>query len=586
MSKLKPKLRLPKIKGVRRGFLKFLAILSVPFLVFFGLYFGRIYPGINAAGVNLSSRTPEQAIEILANVSPPREINLTTKDGQAFKIPTDSFDLKYDYDQTAREAFNFGRTGNLIFDSGEIFKSFLFGRDIGIILKLDEEKLANIIFTISGQVGTDPVYPAASLINGNLVIEKGKKGTQLDATALRLLIGKNLYQAKDSPIEIPTEEIDPTLNTFELATFTKRAGDLSQKILVLTFEFQKIEIKGNDLLKILAGRGDFSDEELAKLVEKVATQINRAPEEAKFIFDVGQKRVNTFQPSKDGASVNTAELREEIKQLLSKEEGSDANQMSLAIPVTTSSPKTQTGDVNNLGIKELLGRGTSTFYGSIASRVFNINLAASRISGSLVAPGDTFSFNSTVGDISELSGYKKAYIIENGKTILGDGGGVCQVSTTLFRAVMNAGLPIAERTAHAYRVYYYEQDAPPGFDATVYSPTVDFKFKNDTPNYILIQAYPDPRNYSLVFEIYGTNDGRTSQVGKPIILSTTPPPPDTYQDDPTLPAGTIKQTEHRALGTNLYLVYKVTRNGETIFQKTFYSNYRPWGNVFLRGTAI
>lgn len=299
-----------------------------------------------------------------------------------------------------------------------------------------------------------------------------------------------------------------------------------------------------------------------------------------------KKRVKTFEPSKDGIRVIQDELTDKIINNLEAGENTQNKEIVIDIPATTSNPTVQTGDVNNLGIKELIGKGTSIFRGSIPSRVFNVNLAATRISGTLVAPGEIFSFNASVGDISELSGYQKAYIIQNGKTILGDGGGVCQVSTTLFRAAMDAGLPITDRSPHAYRVYYYEQDAPPGFDATVYSPTVDFKFKNDTPGYILIQAYPNPRNFALTFEIYGTKDGRTSEIGKPVITSTTPPPDDTYQDDPTLPIGTVKQTEHRALGTNLYFIYKVTRNGQTTFQKTFYSNYRPWGNVFLKGTGV
>jgi vancomycin resistance protein YoaR len=266
-------------------------------------------------------------------------------------------------------------------------------------------------------------------------------------------------------------------------------------------------------------------------------------------------------------------------------EGSDETQFTLDIPVDKSSPKTGTSDINNLGIKELIGRGTSKFAGSIPNRIHNVNLAASKFKGVLVAPGETFSFNETLGDVSEMTGYKQAYVIKEGKTVLGDGGGVCQVSSTLFRAALDAGLPIVERQAHAYRVGYYEQNSAPGFDATVYAPHPDLKILNDTPGHILIQPVIDLPNVFLAFEIYGSSDGRISEVGKPVVANQVAPAEDLYIDDPTLTTGVIKQTEHKAWGAKVTFTYKVTRNGEKLIERTFISNYRPWQAVFLRGTG-
>jgi len=210
----------------------------------------------------------------------------------------------------------------------------------------------------------------------------------------------------------------------------------------------------------------------------------------------------------------------------------------------------------------------------------------SKFKGILVPPNEEVSFNNILGDVSSLTGYKAAYVIKDGKTVLGDGGGVCQVSTTLFRALLDAGLPITERRAHAYRVGYYEQGFPPGLDATVYYPTTDLKFKNDTPAYILIQPTINLTDLSLVFEIYGTDDGRVATTTKPVITSQTAPPPDLYVDDPTLPLGTIKQIEHKAWGAKVIFDYKVTRGEETLIDQKFVSNYRAWQAVYLRGTKI
>jgi vancomycin resistance protein YoaR len=190
-----------------------------------------------------------------------------------------------------------------------------------------------------------------------------------------------------------------------------------------------------------------------------------------------------------------------------------------------------------------------------------------------------------VGDISAATGYQSAYIIKDGRTVLGDGGGVCQVSTTLFRAALAAGLPIIERHAHAYRVHYYEEGGfKPGLDATVYGPTYDLKFKNDTPTSILIQVKTDVANLSLTFDLYGTGDGRKAQISNQKLWDITPPPPDLYQDDPTLPKGTVKQVDFAAWGAKASFDYLVTRGTEVLESTTFVSNFRPWQAVYLKGT--
>jgi len=348
------------------------------------------------------------------------------------------------------------------------------------------------------------------------------------------------------------------------------------------FEYQSFAYKGEGLFPFLGTKGGVDQDYVSETVSKISSQVEREAKNPVFVFEEG--RVKEFEPSIEGVSVKADELSALIvDSLRAFEEGE--NTATIEVPVVKSSPKITTGDVNNLGINELIGRGVSRFRGSIANRVHNISLASSRFKGVLVAPGETFSFNKALGDVSDLTGYKQAYVIKEGKTVLGDGGGVCQVSTTLFRAALKAGLPIVERAAHSYRVGYYEQDSLPGFDATVYDPSPDLKIQNDTPGHILIQTSVDTKTSTLVFEIYGTSDGRVATTTKPIITSQVAPPEDLYVDDPTLAAGTVKQIEYKAWGAKVSFNYLVTRNGEEIYKKTFFSNYRPWQAVYLRGTA-
>jgi len=327
----------------------------------------------------------------------------------------------------------------------------------------------------------------------------------------------------------------------------------------------------------------YSDQELQSLITKFQKAINVDPVNARFTYNNG--RVTEFKTAKVGKSVSVAGITDymqnkSVPHLLS----GSGNLINVPMPIETIKPDVSSSQANSMGIAERIGIGTSLFHGSIANRIFNIQLAVSRLNGILIKPGESFSFDNAVGDISSLTGYKQAYVIQNGRTVLGDGGGICQVSTTFFRAILNAGMPVLERHPHAYRVHYYEEDSAPGIDAAIYTPTVDLKFKNDSGHYILVQAFADIENEQLTFELYGTSDGRISHVSTPVILSQSPAPEPLYQDDPTLPKGQVKQVDFAAGGANVYFTYSVTKNGKEIISDKFSSNYRPWQAIFLRGT--
>lgn len=327
----------------------------------------------------------------------------------------------------------------------------------------------------------------------------------------------------------------------------------------------------------------YSEDELYKTLNPFMKSVNKDPIDALFTFQNG--KVIAFRSSEGGKMIDLEEIKKNLNYQFEKiPTWQKAQVINIPISIKQLQPKVTTDKANSLGIKELVGVGTSLFPHSIQGRIFNIILAASRINGALIAPNETFSFNKALGDVSSFTGYKQAYIIQNGKTILGDGGGVCQVSTTFFRALLNSGLPITQRYAHAYRVGYYEEDSPPGLDATIYVPTVDLQFKNDTKNYILVQTQINQEIQQLSIFLYGTRDGRSVTLTQPIITNRVPPPPDLYQDDPTLQKGIIRQVDFKAEGSKVSFTREVTQNGKRIIFDKFVSNYAPWQSVFLRGT--
>jgi vancomycin resistance protein YoaR len=326
-----------------------------------------------------------------------------------------------------------------------------------------------------------------------------------------------------------------------------------------------------------------SHDQLVLLLTPIIQKTNVAPVDALFSFENG--KVSSFRPSSNGQEVDIDTLTKIIvAKIPSMLLGEKAQATSIPIPIKIVKPAVSTDDVNNLGIRELIGSGTSLFQHSIPGRIFNVTLAATRLNGILIAPNQLFSFDKALGDVSAFTGYQQAYVIQDGKTVLGDGGGVCQVSTTMFRAILNAGLPIIERHAHAYRVGYYEEDSPPGIDATVYVPSVDLKFRNDTGHYILVQTIIDPTSLRLTFNLYGTSDTRKAIITTPVITNQTPPPQPLYTDDPTLPKGAIKQVDFSAWGAHVSFNRTVIKNDKIIIADTFISDYQPWQAAYLRGT--
>jgi vancomycin resistance protein YoaR len=339
--------------------------------------------------------------------------------------------------------------------------------------------------------------------------------------------------------------------------------------------------------KVLTNWVDFNgscqQQKVSDYVDNLSQSLKTEAQDAVFKFENG--KVLEFLPAKEGYSVDSEKMKDSICRDFLNWKNTTEKNITAELPLIKVEPKISNSQVNNLGIKELLGRGTSSFSHSTDIRNYNVEKGASIINRILVAPGETFSFIKNLGEVSLADGYKEAYIIKEGKTELDAGGGICQVSTTLFRALLDAGLNITQRQAHAYRVSYYEEDTKPGFDATVFIPNPDLQFVNDTGNYVLIQSYYDGKNRKLAYEIYGTSDGRKVTISNYKQWDAQPAPPAVWIDDPTLPLGKVVQDEHAIPGLKTSFEWTVTRNGEVINHKTFASSYVPWAAVYRKGTG-
>ena len=244
------------------------------------------------------------------------------------------------------------------------------------------------------------------------------------------------------------------------------------------------------------------------------------------------------------------------------------------------------GSAAELGIIELIGTATTPLTGSPQNRRYNIANGAKFLTGILIPPNEEFSTLKSLGTIDNSTGYLPELVIKGDRTIPEFGGGLCQVSTTLFRATLNAGLPITARQNHSYRVSYYEKDAAgntigPGLDATIYNPAPDFRFKNDTGHTVLIEGYVE--GDLITFNFYGTRDGRSSAIDGPHLLSSSPAGEPIYAETDTLEPGVTKQIERAHAGGSATATYTVTYPDGSENKQVFESYYRPWPARYLVG---
>jgi vancomycin resistance protein YoaR len=315
---------------------------------------------------------------------------------------------------------------------------------------------------------------------------------------------------------------------------------------------------------------DFDRLALTKQLEEITKDIIQPRRDAK--MKIVNNRATEFIAPKSGHELDMNRAVDLIAGSIL------ANNRTIDLPVQVTEPAVTLADTNKLGINTLLGHGESDFSGSPKNRRHNIQAGASKFDGVIIPPKETFSFIKQLGVVDASTGYLPELVIKGDKTTPEFGGGLCQVSTTAFRGILRTGLPITERHNHSYRVVYYE---PAGTDATIYQPSPDLKFINDTDGSILIDTYIDGNK--LFFDFYGTDTGRRVELVGPYISNVTDYPEPVYVDTSTLPVGELKKIDTAHRGADAVLYRKIFQNGKLVKTDTFSSHYVPWPAKYLRG---
>ncbi len=563
-------------------------------------YAGRIFPGVSVAGVDLSGLSRDgAAVKLNQTLSYPITGKILFRDGEkAWVASPAELGMVFDPSSSAVTAYKLGRSGGLFGALAGQIRAAGRGISVAPVIIFDQRVAYQYLNQISSQINQPLVEASLSLEGTNVVAKPGQEGRELKIDATLIYLAAQLQTFSDGEVPLVVQQIQPQI--LDVSAQADAARQILSQPLTLTIPnategnsgpyIYTPEVIANLLTVQRVQNGDQEDVQVAlspkglrDMLVPVKDQVDRLPSDAKFTFNDGTGQLDLIEDSRVGRALDVDASIKAINEAIGRGEHTVSLVVNEAQPRVSGSATGQ-----ELGITQLIHSETSYFYGSSAARIQNIEAAAKQFHGILVAPGETFSMGAHLGDVSLDNGFAEALIIYGGRTIKGVGGGVCQVSTTFFRAVFNAGFPIVERTPHAYRVSYYEETSSggvdprlAGLDATVYFPLVDFKFTNDSPYWILMETYMG--SGSLTWKFYSTSDGRSVTWDTTGPTDVVPAPPASFEENPELKKNEMKQVDWSANGADVTVTRTVSRNGSVLFQDTISTHYEPWQAICQYG---
>jgi vancomycin resistance protein YoaR len=562
----------------------------------------QVFPGVTVAGVDLSGMGHEQAAVLLAEKAdyPERGRILFRDDDRIWLASPAELGFELDLEATLKSAFQIGRQGGLLSRFQDQFDSLYHGKNLAPQYVFNTHVAEKFIQNIALDIDQATIEASLSIDGVEVVVQDSQIGRTVEVWETIEKLSEQLQTLRDGEVPLIISETPPVIT--EVDDEAQFARQILSAPLILsvpnpdehdngpwTFS-PEIVAEMITIKRVNSPEGDHYQVTLdAGLLEDFLIDISplfvREKENARMIFNDETRQLEVLKSASIGRELDIDGTIQSINEHLVAGEHRVELQMIYVEPEIVDDVTAE-----ELGIRELVGEATSYFYGSSRERIQNIRIASSRFHGLMVPPGATFSMVEALGTISLDEGYAEALIIYAGRTIQGVGGGVCQVSTTLFRTIFFSGFPIVERHPHAYRVRFYEQTPDgrydsrlAGLDAAVYVPVVDLKFTNDTPHWLLMETYLRSDGNALTWKFYSTSDGRSVEWSSTGLRNIKPPPDPLYEENPNLQPGEIKQVDWAVEGAEVTVTRNVMRDGEVYIRDTIYTRYLPWKAVYQYG---
>lgn len=465
--------------------------------------------------------------------------------------------------------------------------------DVGPHLVINGARMQQYLMTIGSQVDR-PVRPADLLIDpqtGATMTVPAQTGRQILVDETMVDIYNALTATTSMTVTLRSRELAPTIDASVLDERVQEVERFLGQPLVVRYATQSWTWERDRLAALIVTekipdgtvRVRPDAQAIALEVDRLAQRVDSPSVEPRVQWRNGG--VEVVSAGQSGVKLDRAVAVQMIGDALY------GSERTVDLPTIAVAPQLTAERLSQLSFVDVLSTGRSSFVGSADYRITNIKAGVARINGVLIAPGAEFSFNTEVGEIDEANGFVQGYAVIGNRTQLEWGGGVCQVSTSLFRAAFYAGLPFKEWHAHPFYISWYDAYAfpnenGPGLDAAIFTGDLDLRFVNDTEHWMMIDATIDEQAQILDIQLRGVATGRSVAVNGPKIMGTTPAPTDpVYVDDATLPTGTVKQSDKAKDGMNVVVYRTVTKDGKAMLSEEFATNFKPWPNVYLRGTG-
>ncbi len=546
----------------------------------------HLLPGISISGIHVGGKTLKDATQTLITSLQQRYGNgwQVQFNERTIDLGTTEGLIVYEVDQTLQTAYEVGRHGSLAKRLLTPILIRLSGRNIPLKTQVNRSVLEKQVAIVLGD-DLKPAHDAelviqATATSSRVFVKPDTTGITIDFDRLSNDIQDRFQRGSTAPISLVIDPRPSTLTSADLQPLIPEAEAwLDKTPFNLRAEGKQWTLNRTNIapwIKVNTSTKPLTISLDASIISSdLRTQAKDflQPAHDGFIQVDASSTVVAFEAPVQGVDVDTTKTIENI--LTGWQNGSST----IDLVLTRVTPKIL-GDGERLGIQEVIGVGRSNFSGSPSNRRKNIALGAKKVNTTLIEPGSEFSMLKTLGSIDGTNGWLPELVIKGNKTLPEFGGGLCQVGTTMFRAALASGMPITERRNHSYRVRYYE---PAGTDATIYEPAPDFKFKNDTTNWLLVTT--SIKGDEMAFTIWGTNDGRISHQTTPRVYNIVAPPPKKIIETLDLPPGTEKCTESAHAGADAEFTYTVTYPNGTVKEETFKSHYRPWQAVCLKGVT-
>jgi vancomycin resistance protein YoaR len=543
-------------------------VLVVP--LFFAGSKDRLAEGTRIGGIDVSGLTAAQAkAQLRAQAARLATVPVTfTAGGKQFRLTARQLGVEADWGAAVDTAMRNGGGMGIVRGYRRLTLE-LFPKDLVPPTRAYDAGLDYKLGLIAKAVDA-PARDAKLVRRGlHITIAGGAYGHTLKRALARTEIIRALASFSRAPVRLPVSVSTPRVTIDSLTAAQRRASTIVSAPVRVTVGGTTLRIPRWRLATILDLRTvRFSGPAADRYFARLEKQVDRAPRDAGFA--VSGDRV-TVVPAQPGLELDVPRAASAVLAAASR----PANRVT-RLPLAVAQPKRSTAAAQAMGIKGVVGT-YETVYGGDPNRIHNVQLVAHLVDDKLIAPGATFSFNGTTGERSADKGFLEAPVIVNGELQTGLGGGVCQVSTTVFNAAFEAGLPITARTNHALYISHY----PLGRDATVNYPDIDLKFVNDTSHWLLLRTFVG--SSSLVVTLYGTPvHRRVESIAQPLRYVSAPPVQKTV--DATLKPGQVVVDDPGVPAQATSVERKVySPSGKLLSDATWYSSYRAEPKIIRVG---